>query len=298
MIHTGFCCDEYQAEDILLSSERLWFIKNIEGMDEEYRWVDARVRRNVTDMYHFECCNWCGESYTILNYMKLRSARSKGRKGDTIPSRILDWMRYFCSYSCFDKMIVDFMRYEDHKSLIETKFEKMICCACEKVTYNFSDPDNTWRYMDYHMPGNTNLFLTQNTDMMPVCSNDCFIYLKHKIEEKRNMRLGATTLSIFSFYTCFYCSKLLFPSSKICCYRSFPRLPAAFSCYSSDCIAGVLTASLPMDPLVDPHFMISSIAPPYDVSIEGSAALHNLKLSNLFKVSSGNGGRFTLSILE
>lgn len=297
MIHTGFCCDHYNDEDILLSSERLWFINNVDGMHEEYRWLDAKVRHNMTDVYHFECCSWCGESYNILNYIKLRSSRSRGRKEDVIPSRILDWMRYFCSYSCLDKMIVDFMRYESQKDLIQTKFDKVVCSACEKVTYSFSDPENTWKYMDYKYPSNTNLFITQGADMMPVCSDDCFIYLKRKINEKRTLHFCATTLAIFSFYTCFTCSKILLPTSKICCYRSFPRIPTAFSCYSSDCIAGVLHASMPIDPLTDPYFMASSLAPPFDIlpSVEGSSMLQKL---NLYKVSSGNGGRFTLSILE
>lgn len=297
MIHTGFCSDHYQDEDILLSSERLWFINNVEGMHDEYRWLDAKVRQNMTDVYHFECCSWCGEPYNILNFMKLRSARSRGRKEDTIPSRVLDWMRYFCSYTCLDKMVIDFMRYESQKDLTQTRFDKVVCTACEKVTYNFTDPENTWKYMDYRSPSNMNLFLTQELDMMPVCSDDCFIYLKHKIKEKRKLRFCSTILAIFSFYTCFTCSKILLPSTKICCYRSFPRLPAAFSCYSSDCIAGVLRASMPIDPLTDPHFMASSLAPPFDIlpSVEGSSMLHKL---NLYKVSSGNGGRFTLSILE
>jgi hypothetical protein len=297
MIHTGFCSDQYQDEDILLSSERLWFINNVEGMHEEYRWLDAKVRQNMTDVYHFDCCSWCGEPYKILNFMKLRSARSRGRKEDTIPSRVLDWMRYFCSYSCLDKMIIDFMRYESQKDLNQTKFDKVVCSACEKVTYSFSDPENTWKYMDYSSPSNTKLFLTHEMDMMPVCSDDCFIYLRSKINEKRKLRFSATTLATFSFYTCFTCSKILLPTSKICCYRSFPRLPAAFSCYSSDCIAGVLCASMPIDPLTDPHFMASSLAPPFDIlpSVEGSSMLQKL---NLYKVSSANGGRFTLSILE
>ncbi len=286
MIHTGFCCDEYQNEDINRSSERLWFINKMDGMEEEHSWLDAKVRREMSDIYHFDSCCWCGEGYEVMNYMKLRSARSKVRIEDTIPSRVLDWMRHYCSYTCFDKMVVDFMKYEQQKSLIETEFNKVICTGCSNVTYDFTNLDNTWRYADFG-----------SMDRLPICGDDCFIYLKSRIEEKRNLKMSATNLAIFSFHTCFSCSKLLLPSSKICKYRSFPRMPTAFSCYSSDCIAGVLHASMPSDPLLDRHFLAPSLEPPFDVlmSVEGSSILHRL---NAKRVSSGSGGRFTLSILE
>lgn len=291
-IHTIHCPDSCFDLTPLEKCERLWFINKLKGADfkNEFDWLDAEVRRFMSDEYHFESCLNCGEAYSVLNFMKMSYSGST-------PAGIIDKMLKFCSYTCFSECVAYHSQAVAYDDLRNTTFDRMQCSACSKITYSFCEPGNSWRCLDYFY-GKVN---TGQSERLPVCSDECFIYLTNKIHEKNEYKRSFTNLCIFSFYTCVACSKTLLPTKKMCHFRNFPRLPWAFCCYDASCISVALYMSMPMDPRKDHYFLAPSIPIPFDRLGKNRGDEHHadvLRAFNVKLISSGSGGRFILSILE
>lgn len=300
MIHHSFCeefnNDEYDSEATLKDAERLWFISNIPELEVEHKWLDAKVRRSMTDFYSFDYCECCTESYVILNYMKMRSHAYKFFHYADVPKKIVDIMGRFCSYTCFYTFVLSQAAYERDQYLSLTHLERTFCAFCNKSTYSYSECGNTWRKVQFF--GHNG-----ESEILAFCSDDCFIYFDRRHNDRKLLaKLGGQTVATFSFFTCFSCSKILLPSETIVHFRNFPRIAWAFCCYEENCIANTLKVSIPTNPLHDNYFMSSSVPVPFD-RIDGLES-HDpqvyvtLRALKVKEMSSCSGGRFILTILE
>lgn len=289
MIHTELCPDECTRFTDLEKCERLWFINNLKGAEfkNEFDWLDAEVRRFMSDEYHFEMCTWCGDPYSVLNFMRMAYSGST-------PKGIIDKMLKFCSFHCFSERVAYQMQVGRYADLRDTEFDRVHCSACNTSTYEFTQPGNSWRCLDYFYGRQ---YHTGHSERLPVCSDECFIYLSNKINEKNHYKRSLFNRYLFACNTCLSCSKMLIPSEKICHLRNFPRLGWAFCCFNSSCIFKSLYLSMPLDPLKDSYFMSSSVPVPFDRLVPDRQA-EVLKSFNVKMLSSASGGRFILTILE
>lgn len=300
MIHHSFCemmnTDVYDSETTLRDAERLWFINKIPELSLEHTWLDAKVRRSMTDFYNFDCCRWCEEEYTILNYMKMRSNAYKFNRHSEVSQKIVDLMSRFCSYYCFNSMVLGEAAYFRDQDLRLTNLERTFCAFCNKSTFSYQEIDNSWRKVEFYAHRG-------ESEILAFCSDECFIYFDRRHTDRKILtKVGGQTIANFSFFTCFSCSKILLPSEKVVHFRNFPRIAWAFCCYDDDCISHVLKVSIPTNPLSDICFLSPSVPIPFD-RIDGleshdpqvHATLRALKVSEM---SSCSGGRFILTILE
>lgn len=300
MIHHSMCemmeLDLYDSEATLRDAERLWFINKFPELSMEYTWLDAKVRRSMTDFYNFDSCRWCEEEYTVLNYMKMRSNAYKFHRHSEVSQKIVDLMSRFCSYYCFNSMVLGEASYFRDQELRLTNLERTFCAFCNKSTFSYNEKENTWRKVEFfaHKGG---------SEILAFCSDECFIYFDRRHNDRKILtKLSGQCIAFFSFFTCLHCSKILLPSEKVIHFRNFPRIPWAFCCYDDDCVSSVLKISIPTNPLFDNYFMSPSVPVPFD-RIDGlephepqvQATLRALKVKEM---SSCSGGRFILTILE
>lgn len=308
-IHS-FMCPEFKEEDrdrifdsdttaTLKDAERLWFINKIPELSFEYSFLDAKVRRSMTDWYSFDCCKWCEEEYTVLNYMKMRSHSVKFGHFANVGKKSVDMMGMYCSYTCYNSMVIELDKYNREQDLVFTKFDRVMCTICSKSTYSYCEPGNTWRTVNYRECfGNAN-----ESEILPICSDDCYLLFMWKNEQRKVLsRSGEQTIANFSFYTCFSCSKILLPNQKVVHFRNFPRVCWAFCCYDGKCVEKVLKTACPMNPIDDMYFLAPSIPVPFD-RVDGKETCHPIvqatfKSLNVKEMSSASGGRFILTILE
>lgn len=297
MIHHSFCSEfNIDEDDIHIESMRLWFISNLTNFEEECAWLDAKLRRSLCDIYHFESCSWCEKSYEVLNYLLLRSSCRKD-KDCRVPLNIVNMMSKFCSYSCFNSVVSSDCAYNIDQDLRLVNLYRSICFVCQKSTYNFCDPGNTWRAFHFRLG-----FGVSDFDFVPICSDDCSFYLENKISEFKSYKVSSTVQAIFGFYTCFCCSRILLASDTVVHFRNFPRLPWAYCCYNPSCISKTLSFSCPGDPLRDHYFLAPSVPFPFD-RVDGlephqDVVEATLRAFNVKHMSSCSGGRFILTILE
>lgn len=308
MIHS-FMCTEFSEVDrdrmfdstteaTLKDAERLWFINKIPELSFEYAWLDAKVRRGMTDWYSFGCCQWCREEYTILNFMKMQSHVRKFEHYGDVNGKSVDMMKSYCSYSCYNNTVIEWDKYNRDQDLCLTKFDRVRCTVCCKSTYSYCEPDNTWRTVNYR-----DCFNSCEIEFLPICSDECYLLFIWKSDQRKILaKSGEQTIANFTFYTCFSCSKLLLPNQKVVHFRNFPRVCWAFCCYDEKCVEKVLRVVCPMNPVDDYYFKMPSVPVPFD-RVDGKETCHpvvqaTLRELNVKEMSSASGGRFILTILE
>lgn len=303
MMHSDDCYGETNKH-IRKCYHRLWFLNKVPTLKIEYDRLYAKWQRRSNDPSFF-ICKHCDDCYVIYNWKDVDewdSSIGLARK-----------MSSFCSYYCFNEFCLMKERKERFQEIRMSNMVRVFCPACEASCYMSveehanSDPMsrflNSWRMLKVH----DGHFSYERY----VCSDDCQLYLRKKLSDKQSYIMARNNLvkamvtanndlivrdtcptisgTMFRFYTCFHCCKILHPGlGKICHFRNFPRLGWAYTCYNKECVLRFLHASLPVRLFEDSLFFASG---------DGSEAI-SLGIPSQKQMSSFNGRRFTLTIFE
>lgn len=310
MLHLDECYDDSEGDKRLRKSYcRLWFLRKVPELIKEHERLDAKWRRR-SKSHDFFICKQCEDAYVLFDWDNVDIWDQ-----DT---KLARKMNAFCSYYCYNEYILALQMKQRKEEVQQYTMSRTFCPACQKSCYipieDMLENDPMARFVDgWRM---VNIHDGHFNYKRAVCSDECHLYVKKKIGEKQSYVMARNNLvkamvtangeiivrdtsptivgTLFRFYTCFNCCRILHPGlGKICHFRNFPRIPWAYTCYDKACISRLLHVAFPVCLFEDSQFFATGHSSPAGVE-------PCLSMWDTFQkqISSANGRRFTLTIFE